>query len=147
VDSYLEGLRLFSVFLAQKGMPLVVASLRREHVEAFIAELLANRTPATAHNRYRALHGFFRWCVAEGELKTSPIVDHIEVTRSPITPARNPTTGFRAGGPEPNNLGDSGRDCRARLEDGRTQRPRRLAVEHGVVREVELRRVALQVNY
>lgn len=75
VDTYLEGLRLFSVFLAGKGMPLVVANLRREHVEAFIAELLAKWKPATAHNRYRALHGFFRWCVAEGELKASPMAN------------------------------------------------------------------------
>src|SRR5690242_19502060 len=75
VDTYMEGLRLFSVFLAEKAMPLVVAHIRREHVEAFIADLLANWKPATAHNRYRALHGFFRWCVAEGELKASPMAN------------------------------------------------------------------------
>jgi site-specific recombinase XerD len=75
VDTYMEGLRLFSVFLAEKGMPLVVANIRREHVEAFIADLLAKLKPATAHNRYRALHGFFRWCVTEGELKASPMAN------------------------------------------------------------------------
>ena len=44
MDSYTEGLRLFSVFLAEKGMPLVVGSIRRAHAEAFIADLLAIRS-------------------------------------------------------------------------------------------------------
>ena len=44
MDSYTEGLRLFSVFLAEKGMPLVVGSIRHAHVEAFIADLLAIRS-------------------------------------------------------------------------------------------------------
>ena len=56
-------------------MPLVVANLRRDHLEAFISDLLANWKPATAHNRYRALHRFFRWCGAEGKLKASPVAN------------------------------------------------------------------------
>jgi integrase/recombinase XerC len=29
--------------------------------------------PATAHNRYRSLHAFFKWAVAEGDLEASPM--------------------------------------------------------------------------
>jgi integrase len=29
--------------------------------------------PATAHNRYRGLHAFFEWMVAEGDLETNPM--------------------------------------------------------------------------
>ena len=28
--------------------------------------------PATAHNRYRGLHAFFKWAVAEGDLEPAP---------------------------------------------------------------------------
>lgn len=34
-------------------MPVVVGKIRREHVEAFMEDLLARRAPATAHNRFR----------------------------------------------------------------------------------------------
>jgi site-specific recombinase XerD len=33
----------------------------------------AVRKPATAHNRYRGLHAFFKWAVAEGDLEASPM--------------------------------------------------------------------------
>ena len=67
MDSYAEGLRLFSVFLAEKGMPLVVSNLRREHVEAFIAELLAIRSSERGADSARtgeakcAFHCAFLW--------------------------------------------------------------------------------------
>jgi hypothetical protein len=34
---------------------------RREDVEAWIGALLARWKPATARNRYRGLHAFYRW--------------------------------------------------------------------------------------
>lgn len=75
VKAYLEALRLFDRFAADNGMPREVANIRREHVEAFIADMLAHRKPATAHNRYRSLQSFWKWCVSEGEIKTSPMVN------------------------------------------------------------------------
>ncbi len=50
-----------------------VANIRREHVEAYIAEVLEKWKPATAHNRYRSLHSFFNWLTDEGEITTSPM--------------------------------------------------------------------------
>lgn len=54
-------------------MPTDVAAIRREHVEAFIADLLERRAPATAHNRFRGCQAFFAWLLEEGEVKASPM--------------------------------------------------------------------------
>ena len=53
-------------FLAERGMPSEVASIRREHVEAFLEDLLGRRTAATANNRYRGLVAFFTWLTDQG---------------------------------------------------------------------------------
>ena len=55
----------FSDFLRYRGMPVDVGSITREHVEAFLADLLEHRSPATANNRYRGLRQFFAWLAAE----------------------------------------------------------------------------------
>jgi site-specific recombinase XerD len=81
IQSYLEGLRLFGEFLTAQGMPQAVASLHREHVEAFIADLLQRinprtgqpLTPQTAYIRYKACQTFFKWAVEEGEITESPM--------------------------------------------------------------------------
>ncbi len=61
-------------FLAARGMPTDVGAIRREHVESFIADLLARWKPTTAANRYRSLQAFFKWLAAEGEIAASPMV-------------------------------------------------------------------------
>lgn len=71
--TYMEAVDLFARFLTDKGMPLEVAKIKREHVEAFITDLLERWRPATAANRYRSLQQFFRWLVDEGEIKDSPM--------------------------------------------------------------------------
>lgn len=73
VETYGDAVRLLADFLEGSEMPTVVASIRREHVEAFIADLLDRFKPATASNRYRALRVFFRWCAEEGEISESPM--------------------------------------------------------------------------
>jgi site-specific recombinase XerC len=55
------------------GQPLAVGELGRVHVQSFIANQLARWKPATAHNRYRGLHAIFKWAVAVGELRASPM--------------------------------------------------------------------------
>jgi len=71
-------------FLARQGMPTRAASIRREHVESYIEDLLATRAPATAHNRYRGLQVFFQWLIDEGEIRESPLA-HL---KPPILPER-----------------------------------------------------------
>ena len=38
-------------FLRSSGMPTEVAKINRDHVEAFVEQLVATRWPATANNR------------------------------------------------------------------------------------------------
>lgn len=73
VKTYLESVDLFVRHLEQRGMPQDVASIRREHVESFIVELLERFRPTTASIRYRALQAFWKWCEAEGEIQSSPM--------------------------------------------------------------------------
>ncbi len=84
-QTYMESARQLAQFLEQQGMPQDVASLTREHVEAFIADLLERWKPATANNRYRGLQSFFRWLVEEGEIGESPMV-HMKPPRVPDNP-------------------------------------------------------------
>ena len=73
VQTYMEAVNRFGLFLVEQGMPTDPASISREHVETFIAALLETWKPATAANRYRSLQQYFRWLVDEGEIKTSPM--------------------------------------------------------------------------
>ena len=75
VQSYLTSVSAFDKFLRSKGMPRKVASLRRDHVEAFQTHLLANFAPATAGIRHRSLKVFFRWLVEAGEITASPMAN------------------------------------------------------------------------
>ena len=75
VTAYAEAVRLFDVYLTHHGMPRQISDTRREHVEAFIADVLAHWKPATASNRYRSLQAFWKWTVGEGEIKVSPMAN------------------------------------------------------------------------
>lgn len=73
VETYKEAVTQFVAFLKGAGMPTDVRHIRREHVEAFIIDLLARFKPATANNRYRGCQAFFRWCVDEEIIEASPM--------------------------------------------------------------------------
>lgn len=49
--TYSTAVRGLDAFLAAQDMPRTAGGLRREHVEAFITDLLERWTPTTAHNR------------------------------------------------------------------------------------------------
>jgi len=92
IQTYREAVDQLSAFLSAKGMPTDVAKIKREHVEAFIDDVLhrqhADGTPfkaSTAHNRYRGCKAFFGWLVEEGEIKTSPM-DRMKPPRLPEQP-------------------------------------------------------------
>ena len=65
--------RLLATHCQAHGRPTLAGELGREHIQDFIADQLARWKPATAHNRYRGLHSFFKWAVAEGDLAASPM--------------------------------------------------------------------------
>jgi len=73
VKGYGEAARQLLAFLGERGMPTEIAKVRREHVEAYIEDVLAHWRPATANNRYRALAQLFRWLEEEGEITSSPM--------------------------------------------------------------------------
>jgi site-specific recombinase XerD len=73
VESYRTAVELLRDFLADRGMPLAVGKIKREHVEAFVAHLLETRSASTAATRYRSLRPFFKWLEAEGEVKQNPM--------------------------------------------------------------------------
>src|SRR5438105_240242 len=73
--AYVGAAEQFARYVREQGMPRDVASLRREHVEPFITDLLARWKAATANNRFRGLQSFFKWLVEEGEIKQSPMVN------------------------------------------------------------------------
>jgi site-specific recombinase XerD len=82
IDVYASAVQRFADYLERAGMPTSAEAIRREHVEAFIADLLERFKPATASNRYRALQSFFRWAMEEGEIAESPMRN----MRPPIVP-------------------------------------------------------------
>jgi site-specific recombinase XerC len=73
-----------AAFLADKGMPTEAVKVGREHVEAFIADLLATRSASTAKTRFGGLQVFFRWLLEEGEITRSPM----ERMKPPIVPEK-----------------------------------------------------------
>lgn len=66
LDKYLRSARQFVAFVEARGLPATTAGLAREHVEAWIAELLETRAPATAMSRYQALRQWFAWLGGRG---------------------------------------------------------------------------------
>lgn len=73
VRGYTDSCDMFDRYLADHGMPTTVSAIRREHIEAYIEDLLEKWKPATANTRYRALQAFWKWAVADGEVLESPM--------------------------------------------------------------------------
>lgn len=73
IQTYLEALSRLDRFLVRQGAPRIVSVLRRAHIEAFVGDVLATQSAATANNRYRALHSFFRWAEEDGEIEANPM--------------------------------------------------------------------------
>jgi len=72
--TYGAAVRQFGAFLTERGMPTEVASIAREHVEAFLADLLEQgRSASTAKTRFGGLQVFFKWLLEEGEIARSPM--------------------------------------------------------------------------
>jgi len=73
IRSYLESGRQLADFLGAAGMPVDVAAIRREHVEAFIVDVMDQWAVSTAATRFRGLQQLFKWMVEEGEIERSPM--------------------------------------------------------------------------
>jgi site-specific recombinase XerD len=73
VETYVFGVDALGAFLAAQGMPLRVGAVRREHVEAWLTDLLGRVSPATVLIRYRAARRFFRFLLDDGEIARDPM--------------------------------------------------------------------------
>lgn len=73
IESYVETANQFTRFVTDRGMPAQAASLRREHVEAYIEYLQVWAAPATVAGRHRSLRQFFTYLVGEGECERHPM--------------------------------------------------------------------------
>jgi site-specific recombinase XerD len=90
ITSYTYATTQLVAFLRDKGMPTDVNAIAREHVEAFLVDVLERRSPATAEARYRGLRQFFAWCEAEGEIAGTPMA-RMKPPRVPEQPVDVPT--------------------------------------------------------
>jgi site-specific recombinase XerD len=91
VDTYLHAVRQAHRFLHARGVTFEAA--RRADLEAFMADLLVRRTPATAATYLKVLKILYAWLVEEGEVPADPTLR----MRPPIVPTNRsrscPTTG------------------------------------------------------
>jgi site-specific recombinase XerD len=73
IASYLRCGENLAGWLAAQGMPTAVGSVAREHIEAFLADMLDRLSPATAAKHYRSLQQFWKWLEDDGEITRSPM--------------------------------------------------------------------------
>jgi site-specific recombinase XerD len=86
VQTYRAAVLKLAAYLDGQGMPTRLGSIRREHLEAFVAEVLSHNSAGTAVVHYRALQQVFRWAVDEGEIDESPMTK----MRAPLVPEAAP---------------------------------------------------------
>lgn len=85
LDTYLSAVEMFAAFLTEQGMPTAVASIHREHVEAWLATMGETYAAASVRNRYTGVRRFFDWCLEEGEVAETPM-RHIPPPSIPDNP-------------------------------------------------------------
>jgi site-specific recombinase XerD len=74
-DQYVESARQLVAYLSANGMPTGAASVHREHVEAYLADVAERWAPSTVQTRYKGLRLFFAFLAEEGEVPTSPMAN------------------------------------------------------------------------
>lgn len=87
ISTYLNALRRLDDFLAAKGMPRELRAIRREHLEAWIVDMLERNQPGTVSIAFRAVRPFFRWLLDEDEIDRSPM----EKMHAPAPPQNPPS--------------------------------------------------------
>jgi site-specific recombinase XerD len=86
ISTYLNALRRLDEFLADRGMPRELRAIRREHLEAWIGDMLERNQPGTVSIAFRSVRPFFRWLVDEDEIDRNPM----EKMRLPTVPLNPP---------------------------------------------------------
>jgi site-specific recombinase XerD len=89
VELYLLGLSRLEGFLRERGMPLAVDAVAREHVEAWLDWMMneGGYAPASAKAYFDGIRQFFIWCVEEGEVEDARNpMRHVKPPRVPLNP-------------------------------------------------------------
>ena len=74
VQTYLSAVEMLANHLTERGMPTQVASVRREHVENFLAWMTQSYKPSSVRNRYTGIRQFFTSrLLEEGEIPDTPL--------------------------------------------------------------------------
>jgi site-specific recombinase XerD len=74
VSLWTGAARQLAAYLADHGMPTDPRAVRREHLESWLADLLAaGAKPSTVNNRYRSVQPLFRWLAEEGLISENPM--------------------------------------------------------------------------
>jgi len=73
IKSYLRCGQNLADWLAAQGMPTNVTAVTREHIEAFLGDMLDRLSPSTAAKHYRSLQQFWKWLLDDGEIPRSPM--------------------------------------------------------------------------
>lgn len=73
IESYHAAARDLISYLIAHGMPTSAAAVTREHIEAFIGDLVDRLAPATAAKNYRSIQQLWRWLLEDGEIARSPM--------------------------------------------------------------------------
>ncbi len=82
INSYLISGETLLAYLRDRGMPTAVSAIKRDHLEAWLADMTGRVAPATVARHYRSTQQLFRWLVEDGELQRSPM----EKMRAPAVP-------------------------------------------------------------
>lgn len=86
IHTYTKAASAFCAWLDANGITDAPAAIKRRDIEAYVGERLASVKPATVSVQFRALQQFWKWLVAEEEVKASPM-DRLS---PPIVPEEPP---------------------------------------------------------
>jgi site-specific recombinase XerD len=87
IASYRKWGTKMRAFFVERGMPTLVTSVHREHVEAFLVDLdEQGMAPATRAQAFRSLQQFWKFVEREGEVERSPMerMDPVQVPEQPV---------------------------------------------------------------
>jgi site-specific recombinase XerD len=74
IESYLAVAESFCGYLREHNLPDAVTTVKRSHIEIYLADMHERVSPATVAKAYRSLQQLFRWLVEDGELELSPML-------------------------------------------------------------------------
>jgi len=93
--TYRAAAAKYAELATEVGLPVDPLRIERRHLEAFMMDQLQRYAPATAANRFRALHRFFAWLEREEEIEASPMARMQSPTVPEVLPEVIPEDSIR----------------------------------------------------